>query len=258
VYRLAASSTLHQQKMQIQMENLKGKKVVVLGGSMGIGFATAKAAADEGAELIIVSSNQQRLDKALAQLPASAKSFAVNLADEKQIANLFATIGKFDHLVYTAGEALQLGNIADTDIEAAKTFLNVRYWGAFAAVKYASPNINAGGSIVLSGGSAGRRPGAGWALGASICAAMEGFTKAMAVELAPTRVNIVVPGLVRTDLWANMSTEEQHGMFNYFSEKLPVKYVAEAEDIAQTYLYLMKQSYSTGEAVLVDGGYSLV
>jgi len=240
------------------MENLKGKKVVVLGGSVGIGFETAKAAAEEGAEVTIVSSNQERLNKALSRLPATAQSFAVDLTKEQQIAALFTSIGHFDHLVFTAGETLQIGKVADTDIEVAKKFFDVRYWGAFSAVKYASGNINSGGSITLTGGSASRRPGTGWGLGASICTAMEGFTRAMSLELAPIRVNIVLPGLVKTNLWNNMTTEEQEGMFNHFSEKLPVKYVADPGDIALTYLYLMKQPYSTGQAVVVDGGYVLV
>jgi len=240
------------------MENLKGKKVVVLGGSVGIGFETAKAAANDGAEVIIVSSNQQRLDRALSQMPANAGSFAVDLTDEQQIADLFNTIGQFDHLVFTAGETLQISNVADTAIDRARQFFNIRYWGAFTAVKYAAAHIKKGGSITFTGGSASRRPDAGWGLGASICAAMEGFTRAMALELAPIRVNIVVPGLVKTGLWANMTAEEQTNMFNYFAEKLPVKYVAGPEDIAKAYLYLMKQPYSTGEAIVVDGGYTLV
>lgn len=240
------------------MENLNGKKAVILGGSAGIGFSTAKAAAEDGAEVIIVASNGERLKKALNELPENARSFTVDLAKEQEIAALFANIGQFDHLVFTAGEALQLGNIVDTDVQAAKQFFGVRYWGAFSAVKYAAKHINAGGSITLSGGSAARRPGAGWALGASICAAMEGFTRAMAIELAPIRVNIVVPGLVRTGLWSNMSAEEQNDLFNHFSEKLPVKYVAAPDDIASTYLHLMKQTYCTGQSVVVDGGYVLV
>src|SRR6185437_14701126 len=106
--------------MQIQMENLKGKKVVVLGGSVGIGFETAKAAANDGAEVIIVSSNQQRLDKAVSQLPANASSFAADLGNEQQIADLFKAIGQFDHLVFTAGETLQIGNVAGAEVDAAK------------------------------------------------------------------------------------------------------------------------------------------
>ena len=240
------------------MENLKGKKVIVLGGSSGIGLATAKAAAAEGAALIIVSSNQQRIDKALAALPANAKGFAVDLTDEGQISKLFTAIGKFDHLVYTAGEALHLDNIENTAIDAAKQFFNVRYWGAFTAVKYAAPHINAGGSIVLTGGTAGQRPGKGWSLGASICAAMEGFTRAMAVELSPVRVNMVAPGLVKTDLWAGMADADRDGMYSHYCEQLLVKYIAGPDEVAQTYLYLMNQKYSTGQTVVVDGGYVLI
>jgi len=240
------------------MENLKGKKVIILGGSQGIGFATAKAAAGQGAQVVIVSSNQQRIDKALADLPANSQGFAVDLTDEEQIEKLFTQIGKFDHLVYTAGEALQLSAIEDVKVTDAKQFFNLRYWGAFTAVKYAASNINVGGSIVLTGGVASSRPGKGWSLGASICAAMEGFTRAMAVELSPIRVNLVAPGLVKTNLWADMESADRDGMFVHYSDLLPVKYVAGPDDIALTYIYLMQQKYSTGQVVVTDGGYVLV
>jgi NAD(P)-dependent dehydrogenase (short-subunit alcohol dehydrogenase family) len=240
------------------MENLKGKKVVILGGSSGIGFATAKAAAAQGAELVIASSNQQRIDNALQALPANSKGFAVDLTDEQSVQAFFNQLDKFDHLIYTAGESLQLINIADVALADAKQFFNLRYWGAFTAVKYAAPYINAGGSIVLTGGIASLRPGAGWSLGASICAAMEGFTRAMAIELAPVRVNLVSPGVVKTNLWANMTDEDRDGMYNGIGNNLPVKRVGEAEDIAETYLYLMQQHYGTGQIVVVDGGSVLV
>jgi NAD(P)-dependent dehydrogenase (short-subunit alcohol dehydrogenase family) len=240
------------------MDNLKGKKVVVLGGSAGMGLATAKAAAVQGAEIIIVSSNQERINKALSELPADSEGFAVNLGDEQAIASLFKSIGNFDHLVYTAGESLQLGAITDTVIEGAKKFFDIRYWGAFTSVKYAAPNINEGGSITLTGGSAAHRPGSGWSLGASICSAMEGFTRAMAIELAPIRVNIVVPGLVKTDLWADMAEADREGMYAHYGTQLPVRYIADADDLALSYIYLMQQTYSTGQVVVADGGYVLV
>lgn len=191
-----------------QTEQLAGKKVVVLGGSAGIGLATAKAAAAAGAWVTIVSSNQQRLSTALESLPAGSKGVVTDLGNENQVQQFFNSFGRLDHLVYTAGEALSLGNISDTVVTDARNFFNVRYWGALTAVKYGAPFINAGGSVVLTGGIAGARPGKGWAIAASICSAMEGFTRAMAIELAPIRVNIVVPGLVKTDLWRNMPAAE--------------------------------------------------
>jgi NAD(P)-dependent dehydrogenase (short-subunit alcohol dehydrogenase family) len=248
---------LHQQKANI-MEELKGKRVVIPGGSSGIGLAIATAVTARGAEAIIISSNQQRIDQALSTLPAGNKGFAVNLTDEGQVSKIFAAIGPFDHLVYTAGEALLLSSIKDAEVAAAKQFFNVRYWGAFTAVKYAAPHIRAGGSITLTGGVASSRPGKGWSLGASICAAMEGFTRAMAVELAPIRVNTVSPGIVKTSLWANMADTAREGMYSHYSDQLPVGYVAGPEDIAQTYLYLMQQKYSTGQIIVTDGGYALI
>ena len=237
---------------------LTGKKVVVLGASSGIGLAAAKASAAEGAELIIVSSNQQRLNSGLKELPATTKAFAVNLTEEKQIQKFFENVGLFDHLIFTAGETLQLSNIADVDIANAKQFFDLRYWGAFTAVKYAAPYINKSGSITLTGGSAATRPGKGWSLGASICAAMEGFTRAMAVELAPIRVNIVVPGLVKTNLWNDMAEADRDAMFEHIAATLPVNYIADADDIAQSYIYLIRQPYCTGQRIVVDGGYVLV
>jgi NAD(P)-dependent dehydrogenase (short-subunit alcohol dehydrogenase family) len=238
--------------------SLTGKKVVILGGSSGIGLATAKAAAQEGATVVIVSSNQQRIDNALVELPTGNKGLAVDLTNEQQIKDLFTQLGKFDHLVYTAGESLQLATIANVPVADAQQFFNLRYWGAFRAVKYASPNINTGGSITLTGGIAALRPGSGWSLGASICAAMEGFTRAMAIELAPVRVNLVSPGVVRTNLWSAMSEEERENLYTNTGNNLPVKRIGEAEDIAQTYLYLIRQQYSTGQIVVVDGGSVLV
>jgi len=240
------------------MEKLEGKKIVILGGSSGIGLATAKAAATAGAEVIIVSGNQQRIDKALAELSAGSRGFGADLRDEDQVANLFSKIGQFDHLVFTAGEALQLGAIGELEVTAAKQFFDLRYWGAFTSIKYAAPYINKGGSITLTGGCASLRPGKGWSLVASICAAMEGFTRAMAIELAPIRVNMVMPGLVRTKLWDGMENAERDGMYDHFNDQLPVKYVAGPEDIAQSYLYLMQQKYSTGQRVVTDGGFVLI
>jgi len=186
------------------MSTLKGKRVLLLGGSSGIGLATARAAAADGASIIIVSGNRQRLDAALKELPAGSEAIQADLGNESAIKELFGKLGRFDHLVYTAGENISLSMIGDTDLGDARKYFNIRYWGAVAAVKYGRNFINAGGSICLTSGTASPRPGSGWSLGASICGAMEGFTRAMAVELAPIRVNAVAPGVVRTNLWNSL------------------------------------------------------
>ncbi|MGB9014993.1 MAG: SDR family oxidoreductase [Methylovirgula sp.] len=172
---------------------LREKRIVVLGGSSGIGLATAQAAAREGASVVIASSRRARVEEALATLPAGAEGHALDVSDETALKHLFARLGVFDHLVFTAGESLQLGKLVNTEMAAARRFFDLRYWGAFMAAKYGSGSIRPGGSIVFTSGLAGARPHPGWALGASICSAMEGLTRALAVELAPIRVNIVCP-----------------------------------------------------------------
>lgn len=237
---------------------LKGKRVIVLGGSSGLGLATAQAAAKDGAEVVIVSSSQQRIDSALQTLPANSKGYAADLSAEENIKALFEQIGTFDHLVYTAGENISLSMIADTDIIKAQEYFKIRFWGAFAAIKYGAPYINKGGSICLTSGIASQRPGAGWSLGACICSAVEGLCRAMAVELAPIRVNAVLPGVIRTNLWNSMTEADRNGLFDYVGNSLLVKRIGEAEEIAQTFLFMMKQSFATGQCYAVDGGASLV
>lgn len=237
---------------------LHGKRIVVLGGSSGIGLATAQAAAGEGATVVIASSRKARVDEALATLPTGTEGHVLDLADREATEALFARLGSFDHLVFTAGETLQLGSLATSDIDAAHRFFTLRYWGAYCAAKYGSSSIRKGGSIVFTSGIAGQRPRAGWSLGASICAAMEGLTRALAVELAPIRVNIVSPGMVRTSLWANMAEADRAVLYRQTSDRLPVGHVGDPAEIAQAYLYLMRQTYSTGQVLVVDGGGLLV
>ena len=238
--------------------SFEGKKIVVLGGSSGIGLAIAKAAGREGAKLVVASSNQARVNEALKRLPPGAEGQAVDLGNEAAIAALFAQIGPFDHLAYTAADKLQLNRLADTDLATARKFYELRSWGALAAVKYARPNIRPGGSIVLTSGLAGLRPHAGWALGASVCGAVEGLTRALAVELAPIRVNAVAPGVVVSPLWDDMTEVDRTTLYRQTAERLLVRHVGETEEVAEAYLYLMRQTYSTGTVLRVDGGGALV
>lgn len=244
--------------MNNQMNSLEGKKVIILGGSSGLGLATAIAAAGEGGELIIVSSNRERIDKALSELPPTAKGYAIDLSKESNIQAFFDSSGPFDHLVYTAGENLRLQTIDATDIDNVRHFFDLRFWGAFAAVKYAAAKINQGGSINLTSGIASLRPGKGWSVASAICGAMEGFVRAMAVELAPIRVNSVMPGVIRTNLWNSMTEAERQNFYQSAGDALLVKRIGEATDIAQAFVYLMKQSFGTGQNMVIDGGAVLV
>ncbi len=238
--------------------NLRGKRIVLLGGTSGFGLATAKAAAEEGANIVVVSSRQQRVDSALSQLPEGSEGYTADLANEQQVENLFKQIGKFDHLVFTAGETLQLKELSNVNMDDARQFFNIRYWGALMAAKYGSQYIRTGGSITLTNGTIGLRPWKGWTVAASITGAIESLTRALAVELAPIRVNAVCAGMVRTDLWGNISETEREAMFNDVGSKLLTGKIGEANDIAEAFLYLVKGNYTTGQIIVADGGGVLV
>lgn len=240
--------------MTLQHMPLQNQRVVVLGGTSGIGLAVAEAAAAAGAQVVVASSQQARVDAALARLPAGSTGSALDLCDEAAVRNFFEPFGTIDHLVFTAGESLQLGPLADTAIDTARRFFGLRYFGALTAAKHAATRLAQTGSIIFTSGIAGVRPQPGWSVAASITSAMEGLTRALAVELAPVRVNIVSPGVVRTALWDALPAGERDALYSSIAERLPVRHVGEAAELAQTYLYLMRQTYSTGQTVVVDGG----
>src|ERR1700746_1594410 len=199
-----------------QSENhreLSGKRIAVLGGSSGIGLAEAQQAVAQGATAIIASSNVDRVKQAVATLDGKAEGHALDLSNEGDIQNFFQKIGDFDHLVFTAGDTLQLNELAATDLTKARHAFELRYWAALAAVKYASPQIRKDGSIVLTTGVAGRRPHKGWTVAASVCRTIEALTRALAVELAPIRVNAVCPGVVRTNLWQSMNADAREQLY---------------------------------------------
>src|SRR6202789_4296365 len=241
-----------------QGNGLQDKRVVVLGGSSGIGLAVAQLAAAQGAKVVIASSNAERVEKAVASAGREVQGQAVDLSDERAVATFFSKLGPFDHLVFTAGDSLHLHELAATDLQQARHAFELRYWAALAAVKYGSPYIRQHGSIVLTTGIAGQRPRKGWVIAASVCGTIEALARALAVELAPIRVNAVSPGVVRTNLWQSLTAAEREHLYESVGTSLPVGRVGEPHDIAKAYMFLMQEEFSTGQNIVVDGGTVLV
>ncbi|KAA1399584.1 SDR family oxidoreductase [Aeromicrobium ginsengisoli] len=237
---------------------LAAARVVILGGTSGIGLATAKAAAAKEADVVVVSSRKASVDSALQQLPASAEGRVVDISSVAALEEFFATVGEFDHLVYTAGEGLEMTPLASYDIDKARRFFDLRFFLALEAVRLAVPHLRADGSIALTSGTAALRPSAGWTLGAAVSGAMVSAGKALAVELAPLRVNVIAPGVVRSPLWSAMSDEDRSAMYEYVGSQLPLGRVAEVDDVAAEYVHVMEQEYATGTVTVIDGGSVLV
>jgi NAD(P)-dependent dehydrogenase (short-subunit alcohol dehydrogenase family) len=234
------------------------QRIIIVGGTSGFGMAIAKAVSAEGASVIVASSRKANVDRALNELPPGAEGHVLDVTQESAVADFFSTVGEFDHLVFTAGETLDIGEFAMLNLERARQFFEIRFWGAVTATRYAAKRIRSTGSIILTNGLAGLRPQKGWVMVAAIMGALEAATRALAIELAPVRVNLVCAGLVRTELWRTMNESDRNNLFESVGQALPVGRIGEPEDLAETYLYLMRERFSTGAMIVVDGGGSLV
>ncbi|MGD6876134.1 SDR family oxidoreductase [Bacillus infantis] len=237
--------------------SLKGKRVVILGGTSGIGLATAKAFLDQSAQVIIASRSVSKLNEAKQALGGNVEGIEIDFRSEEKAAEFFSRVGKFDHLVVTAGEGA-MGHFSELPVTSAKEAFDSKFWGQYITVRSALPYLNKESSITLTSGVYGVRPPQGATTLAAINSAIEGLVRGLSVDLAPIRVNVVSPGIVDTPLYAGMPDDQRQALFNDIAQQLPVGRVAKPEDIADTYVYLAKNGFTTGTAVLIDGGARLV
>lgn len=237
---------------------LLGNKVVIVGGTSGMGLAGAQALAERGAHVVVVGRSEEKLRIALEQIIPKAEGHAVDFAVEQDVRSFFEKLGRFDHLVVTAGAGFRPAPFVEADTGLARKVLEGKFWVQYIAAKYGAQFINPGGSITLFSGVASRKPMKG---AAALCAnngAIEALGRALAVELAPIRVNVISPGLVDTPLWHDMSEHDRISMFGHSAKVAPVGRVGTPGDIAQTIVYVVENGYTTGTVIDVDGGVQLV
>ncbi|KAF2490289.1 oxidoreductase [Lophium mytilinum] len=240
-------------------DKLVGKSVIVVGGTSGIGFGAASAFLDAGAKVTVISSNQDHVKDAVKRLDSPNASGEVgDVRDEAAFVALLQKLGPVDHVVFSGVDKIIRGALEDLDLENAKHLFGVKFWGAVTVGKAVKKHniINRGGSLTLTSGTAALKPGKGAATGSGLNGGVISLTKGLAGDLAEKgiRVNVVTPGLVRTELWGKLGQSEEQQQKTFANTKLPVGFVATPEDIAEAYLYLAKASYSTGENVIIDGG----
>jgi NAD(P)-dependent dehydrogenase (short-subunit alcohol dehydrogenase family) len=237
------------------MAKLGGAKVVVIGGASGVGFAVAAAAMEAGAQVVVGSSQGRRIEAAAEKLGRGAKGQTVDVRDEASVAAFFEAAGAFDHLVFTAGDwGHMFGATRDLDVEASKARMEVRFWGAVRAAKYAIRRIAQDGSITLTGGMLAHRPMPGAPLTTASAHTTEGLAMGLARDLAPIRDNAVCLGLIMSEQVQTMGEAAIKG----FTGNLPLPRGGTVEEAAEAYLYLVRCTYVTGQVVRVDGGGSLV
>jgi NAD(P)-dependent dehydrogenase (short-subunit alcohol dehydrogenase family) len=228
---------------------LKGKKVVVVGGSSGIGLATAEMAKREGADVIVASRNAAKLDAVAERLNAVA--IPADVTSDDSVTELFRRCGPVDHVVVTAAQ-LKTGPFRTVAMEDVRATMESKFWGAWRVARAA--DIRAGGSLTLVSGFLSVRPRPNSAIVGSANGALESLSRALALELAPVRVNAVSPGIIDTPIRAAMPEEARRDMLEKAAASLPVKRVGQGEDIARQILSFMANGFATGSIVYVDGG----
>ena len=228
---------------------LKSKTVVVVGGSSGIGLATAELARQEGAEVIIASRNRDRLMPAADRI--GARPIVADVTDDDSVAALFRACGPVDHVVVTAAQ-LRTGPIKTVPMADVRATMEGKFWGAWRVAREAQ--INAGGSLTLVTGLLSVKPRMNSAIIAAANGALESLARSLALELAPVRVNAVSPGIIDTPIRAAMPEEARRDMLAKTAAALPVGRVGTGEDIARQILAFMTIGFVTGSIVYIDGG----
>lgn len=238
----------------------------------GIGYGVAEASLENGCTVVISSSNPDRVQKAVERLQTaypSAKGrisgHACNLGDEASlegnIKQLFEKTGSgIDHVVHTAGDSLATMKLKDIDINTVKKAGLVRFFAPLFIGKIAPQYMKAGpaSSIIITTGAVSERPIPDWTVINSYATGLQGMVRGMALDLKPLRINLVSPGAVDTELWSGMPVEQKKTMFEEMEKKIPVGKVAKVEDVAESYLYLMKDHNISGAMISTSGGHLLV
>jgi NAD(P)-dependent dehydrogenase (short-subunit alcohol dehydrogenase family) len=239
------------------LTGLEGTTVVVVGASSGLGLATAVAARDAGAEVVIVARDQGRLDGARDEVGGSTRAFALDAADGEAVEAMFAELGAVDHVASFTGEQPS-GSVADTTHDQYQRALDARVWAARNLCASAAPRMSETGSFTFCSGLSAHRPRALRAAGAAATGALEAYARGMAVELAPIRVNTVCPGSFDTPVLDRAFGERKEEALKPYLSTLPLRRLGRPEELAHAVLFLMTNGYTTGTVLHVDGGSLLI
>ncbi|MGV6935164.1 SDR family oxidoreductase [Paenibacillus sp. CMM36] len=235
---------------------MQNQKIVIIGGSSGIGLETAKQVISLGAEVVIASRSEDKLHKAKEMLGPRAAIYVLDTSDEQQVKSFFEKVGPYDHLIVSAAETSG-GSFLQSETDQARKLFENKFWGQYYAAKYGAFQLSAEGSITLFSGVVAYKPMIGSSALGAVNAAVANLGQTLALELAPIRVNVVSPGIIDTPSRSKMPENTRNQFYDTVAHKLPVKRVGLAEDVARGILYLIQNQFVTGTVLHVDGGHIL-
>ena len=228
------------------------KRILVVGGTSGMGFATAKLAKLLGASVTIASRTAERIERATLEL-GGVEGVRLDVTDATAVEKFFSQ-SVWDHVVVT-GSDVRIAAVRELPLDAARASFDSKFWGFYHVARAAK--INPGGSLTVIAGFLATRPAAGRALMGAINGALESLVQGLALELKPIRVNAISPGMVETEMWNGMTAEAREAAFAKARAMYPAGCLGKPEDIARQILLLAATPFATGTVVTLDGGASI-
>jgi len=236
---------------------LRGQTVVVIGGSAGIGFETARLAHAEGANVVLTGRNPERLQRAALEVEAVSTA-AFDATDFDRLTRFFDELPTpIDHVMVTAGKPYY-ARLADIDFQEASNSIDEHFWLPIHIARIAVGKVRPGGTLLFMSGTGGRRPAVGMAVASAFTAAGPALTKVLALEIAPVRVNLIAPGFVDTPLSATLLGDRIDERRDQLRSTLPIGRVVGPADVAALAVHVMINTALTGATFDIDGGQQLV
>jgi NAD(P)-dependent dehydrogenase (short-subunit alcohol dehydrogenase family) len=235
--------------------------VLIVGGSSGMGLALAARLLSGGGTVTIAGRSADRLAAACETLDAGTRlrTVAVDITRDPDVERLFASVGVVDHIVSTAADVSGVYvPLADLDISNARRAIDSKVLAPLLLAKHGAPRLKPGGSMTFTSGIAAYRPAPKGSVVASINGAIESLVYALAVELAPIRVNAVSPGWVDTPIWTSVAGDDKDALLAAMARRLPVGRIGKPDDIALALESVMRNGFISGSVVHVDGGQRLI
>jgi NAD(P)-dependent dehydrogenase (short-subunit alcohol dehydrogenase family) len=230
------------------------QKILVVGGSSGIGLATAKLADALGGQVTIASRTADKVNAAKKSLGSNVSGRVIDLTDDRGVEDFFSGGPVWDHVIVT-GSQVKIAPVRELPLDTARASFDSKFWGFYRVAR--SARIQPGGSLGVVAGVLATRPVAGRALMGAINGALESLVQGLALELKPVRVNAVSPATIDTEMWSAMSDDARNAMFAKVTATYPAGCVGKPEDIARQLLLFAGTKYATGTIVTLDGGASI-
>jgi NAD(P)-dependent dehydrogenase (short-subunit alcohol dehydrogenase family) len=234
-------------------QSLEGKTVLIAGGASGAGLALAKQVAANGAKVHIVGRSAEKLERAKAALAGNIVTHVADIGVEADVKALAGKIQKLDHLVTTAADLVfkPFVELDDADIS---RILASKFWGPVYLVRHLASKLAEGGSITFVSGSAAYKAAPGGSVIAAANASLDGLARTLALELAPTRVNVVSPGIFDGSTWDFLDDATRKQTLDSIGQSLPTGRVGSVDEIADAVLFVIRNGFATGTVLQIDGG----